>query len=211
MNMKVNLLITEQQKKVILLESVSKDFGETIKKNYEFVKTILEKSADQIGFDLKFTITWGASIGGMVGPLNDFLNNIDPTLSDVEISLLLTGVIATYYLDNKENLNKIINKIKENGLYDTFKRLIVKGNELKDVFLAFMQSLNLTLHKVSNMMSYTFIIPLIPTLYQMAQSGEYNNNDIRQVALRLASFGLLTVSSIMVRELISKLLRRFKG
>jgi hypothetical protein len=74
-----------------------------------------------------------------------------------------------------------------------------------------MDSLNLTLHKVSNMMSYTFIIPLIPMLYQMAQSGNYDNNDIKQVALRLASFGLLTVSSVMVRELISKLLRRFKG
>jgi hypothetical protein len=48
-------------------------------------------------------------------------------------------------------------------------------------------------------------------LYQMAQSGNYDNNDIKQVALRLASFGLLTVSSVMVRELISKLLRRFKG
>jgi len=209
--MKVNLLITEHQKKVILLESINRDFGDTIKKNYEFVKTILNKSADQIGFDLKFTITWGASIGGMVGPLNDFLNHIDPSLSDVEISLLLTGIIATYYLDNKTALNKIVSKIKENGLYDTFKSLVKKGDELKDTFLKFMGSLNLTLHKVSNMMSYTFIIPLIPMLYQMAQSGNYDNNDIKQVALRLASFGLLTVSSVMVRELISKLLRRFKG
>ena len=71
--------------------------------------------------------------------------------------------------------------------------------------------LYLTLHKVSNIMSYTFILPIIPMLFQLAQGDEFNQNDIRQISMRLAGFGLLTVSGGIIREIFTKIINRFKG
>jgi hypothetical protein len=44
----------------------------------------------------------------------------------------------------------------------------------------------------------------------MSQSGEISDQDIRQLALRIGSFGLLTVSSIAVVSLVKKMVKRFR-
>jgi uncharacterized membrane protein len=207
----MKIAVTEHQKKFIITESISEEFNSIIERGYNFTKEILEKSAEQIGINIQFAITWGASIGGMVGPLNDFIKNTESEMSDIEISLLLTGIIASYYVDNKEYVKKILTKIKEKGLSEVFLRVFKKSQELKNAFFDFIESLNITLHKVTNIMSYTFIIPIIPMLYDMATGSNLDGEQISEIAKRLASFGVLTVSGILVRELINKIIKRFKS
>ena len=207
----MKIAVTEHQKKFIITESISEEFNSIIERGYNFTKEILEKSAEQIGINIQFAITWGASIGGMVGPLNDFIKNTESEMSDIEISLLLTGIIASYYVDNKEYVKKILTKIKEKGLSEVFLRVFKKSQELKNAFFDFIESLNITLHKVTNIMSYTFIIPIIPMLYDMATSSNLDGEQISEIAKRLASFGVLTVSGILVKELINKIIKRFKS
>lgn len=207
----MKIAVTEHQKKFIITESISEEFNSIIERGYNFTKEILEKSAEQININIQFAITWGASIGGMVGPLNDFIKNTESEMSDIEISLLLTGIIASYYVDNKEYVKKILTKIKEEGLSEVFLRVFKKSQELKNAFFDFIESLNITLHKVTNIMSYTFIIPIIPMLYDMATSSNLDGEQISEIAKRLASFGVLTVSGILVRELINKIIKRFKS
>jgi uncharacterized membrane protein len=207
----MKIAVTEHQKKFIITESISEEFNSIIERGYNFTKEILEKSAEQIGINIQFAITGGASIGGMVGPLNDFIKNTESEMSDIEISLLLTGIIASYYVDNKEYVKKILTKIKEKGLSEVFLRVFKKSQELKNAFFDFIESLNITLHKVTNIMSYTFIIPIIPMLYDMATGSNLDGEQISEIAKRLASFGVLTVSGILVRELINKIIKRFKS
>jgi hypothetical protein len=209
--MNSNFIITEEQKKLIINESIGSELGGIVKENYEFVKDILKKASEQIGVNLEFAITWGATIGGLVGPLNDFVMGVSPEINDVELSLLLTGVIAVIYFDNKKLITTILEKIKENGLEDIFKTTLKKGEELKNVFLTFIESLNLTTHKIINIMSYTFIVPLIPQLFELGHNGTFTDSDISQISVRLASFGVLTVSSLIIRELVNKMLQRFKN
>lgn len=207
--MNITIIINEEQKKRILLESSGGSMSELIKKNYDFTKDILTKSSSQIGLNFEFLITWGASIGGFVGPLNDFIAGIHPEFSEIDISLLLTGIIASYYVDNKEMIKKVYYKIKERGIFDAFKTLLKKSEELKTVFFEFIESLGITLHKVTNILSYTFVIPLIPMLYNLSQEGVNSNTEIYEIVKRLTGFGLLTVSGILTKELISKIIRRF--
>ena len=207
----MKIAVTEHQKKFIITESISEEFNSIIERGYNFTKEILEKSAEQIGINIQFAITWGASIGGMVGPLNDFIKNTESEMSDIEISLLLTGIIASYYVDNKEYVKKILTKIKEEGLSEVFLRVFKKSQELKNAFFDFIESLNITLHKVTNIMSYTFIIPIIPMLYDMATSSNLDGEQISEIAKRLSSFGVLTVSGILVKELFNKIIKRFKS
>ena len=209
--MEMTLIITESQRKMILTESIVSNFAESVKNNYEFVKQVIKEASESMGMNLQFAITWGASIGGFIGPINNFLEGKYPNLTDLELSLILTGVIATYYFDNAEMAKQVFEKIKEDGLTSPFKEALRKGKEFKDSFLDFVSSLNITLHKVTNMMGYTFILPLIPMLFEIAKNGEYNNHDIKQISLRLASFGILTVSAIMIRELVTKIIKRFRS
>jgi len=209
--MKMNITITESQKRKLLTESIGENISYMVERSYELTKDVLKKSSEQMGINFEFAITWGASIGGMVGPLNDFIRNTEPEMNDIQISLLLTGVIASYYFDNKEYLKKILLKIKEEGLGDVFVRIFKKSKELKNAFLDFISSLNITFHKVTNIMSYTFIIPLIPMLYEVANRGTISHSEISEITTRLMSFGLVTVSGLLLKELMNKIIKRFKS
>jgi len=208
--MSATLLINENQKRIILRESVNNEFGDMVKQNYKFVKDVLKMSSKQMGMNFEFLFTWGASIGGFVGPLNEFISGRYPNVSDVEMSLILTGIIATFYMNNKEMIRKILEKIKSEGLSEEFKTGLNKANQLKSTFVDFMEGLNITLHSVTNIMSYAFIIPLIPIVYSAVNSGAFKTGDAKEIAVRLASFGVLTVSGIVMKELFSKLIRVFK-
>lgn len=209
--MSVTILINESQKQRLLLETSGGEMDNVIKKNYQLVKKILTTSSKQLNTDLKFLITWGASIGGMVGPINDFVQGKYPELNDVQLSLLLTGVIATYYFDNKTLMDKLYKKLTEEGIFTQFLTVIKKCDELRDSFLTFIDSLGITLHKVTNMMSYTFIIPLLPLVYNMSMSGSVSEKEISEIVIRLSSFGLVAVSGVIMKELISKIVRRFRS
>jgi hypothetical protein len=201
----------ENQKRIILRESVNNEFGDMVKQNYKFVKDVLKMSSQQMGMNFEFLFTWGASIGGFIGPLNEFIAGRYPDVSDMDMSLILTGIIATFYMNNKEMIRKILEKIKSEGLSEEFKTSLNKANQLKSTFVDFMGGLNMTLHSVTNIMSYAFIIPLIPIVYSAVTSGAFKSGDAKEIAVRLASFGVLTVSGIVMKELFSKLIRVFNG
>jgi hypothetical protein len=209
--MKMSVLITEHQRKVLITESLVEDFGNVIKNNYRLATEILKESKEQMGVNLQFMMTWGASIGGFVGPLTDFIEGRYPELNSAQVTSILIGIVATFYLDNKKIISQILEKIKEQGLSEYFKVTFNKANELKNSFLSFVESLNLTFHKVTNMMTYTFIIPLVEKLISIAQTGQLDDGDLKQLAMRISSFGLLTVSSIGIVKLVKKMVNRFRN
>jgi hypothetical protein len=207
----MRILITESQKRMILLESSGEELGNIIKQNAERVKKLIEEAQGQIGLNLQFLLTWGAGIGGFIGPIESFVRGRFPNLSDMEVTLILIGVISTYFFENKELIKKISDKIQQEGLSKTFEKVIRKSDELKRTFLEFIESLGVLFHRVTNMMSYTFIIPLIPIIYQMTTDGLVNGFDLKQLVIRVISFSGLTISGILFKELITKMVRRFKG
>ena len=207
----MSVLITEQQRKVLITESFGDEFARVMKNNYKIASDILQESKEQMGINLQFMMTWGASIGGFVGPLSDFIAGKYPELNSVQVTSILIGIVATFYLDNKKMISAILLKIKEKGLSEYFKDVFTKAEELKNSFLNFIESLNLTFHKVTNMMTYTFIIPLVERLISIAQTGQIDDGDLRQLGMRVASFGLLTISSITIVKFIKKLVARFRG
>jgi len=60
------------------------------------------------------------------------------------------------------------------------------------------------------MMAYTFLIPLLPEIYNLVQ-GNGQNVDPDMMVDRIMNYGLVTVSSIFIKELIVKLIKRFKS
>jgi hypothetical protein len=110
-------------------------------------------------------------------PLNDFIMGVDPTLSTDEVCLILSALILTYYHESKSSLKKLMEIIKEKNLVDIFKTANDKADELKNTFTKFIESLNISLHKMTNIMAYTFIIPIIPMLVSFSH-GNITNEDV---------------------------------
>ena len=209
--MKMDILINENQKRFLIVEGLSDNLAKDTKKLFDITKKVLSDSSKQLKMNLEFLLTWGASIGGFMGPLNKFLEGKYPELSTTDSALILTGVISILYYDNKSTIKEILEKIKEKGLSKEFMSAVAKGRELKQVFLDFVSSLNLTTHKISNIMSYTFIVPLLPMIYDMVQSGTVNPEDASKIAQRLAGFGFLTVGGNSLKEFIEKIIKKFSN
>lgn len=207
----MKIIITESQKRIILTESTGEELGNIIKQNTERAINILKESQAQMGLNLQFLFTWGAGIGGFMGPVEDFIRGRFPELSEQELLYILIGVIATYFIDNKKTVSKIYTEIQENGLSKVFEVVLRKTDTLKNTFAKFVESLGVTFHKITNMVSYLFILPLIPPLANLVFNGSLGNMDPRELAMRIVGFAGVTISGIIFRELILKMVRRFKS
>jgi hypothetical protein len=208
--MKTTIIINEQQKKLILKESIVDNIRKSIEEGYEYSTKVLSEVKKDYGLNLDFLITWGASIGGFMSPIGEFVQGRYPSLTDVELSLILTGIIAVHYLDNKKDIEKILLKIKEEGLSEAFKVGLKKSNELKNTLFNFLESLNITFFKVSKMMSYAFIVPILLMIFNMVKSGQISPSDAKEITVRIIGSGVVSLSGIVVRDLVTKLIKRFR-
>jgi len=208
--MKMNILITESQERMILNESIGREFGNILKKNSDIGNLISAQIKEITGGDKAALLTFGASIGGLMGPVGDFLEGKYPNMNDVEISLLLTGVFATFFYNSPKLIKKIKSKISEKNLDSEFDVALSKAQELKDTFFDFMESLNITLFKVSNILGFAFLIPLLPYIHQLSE-GKLSMADINKIVTILLSYGIITITSSTLKEIMVKLIKRFKG
>jgi hypothetical protein len=208
--MKMNILITESQERMILNESIGREFGNILRKNSDIGKLISTQIKEITGGDKAALITFGASIGGLMGPVGDFLEGKYPSMNDGEISLLLTGAIATFYYNSPKLIKKIKDIVKEKGLDSEFDVALSKTKELNEVFFDFMESLNITLFKVSNVLGFAFLIPLLPYIHQISE-GKLSIMDINKIITILLSYGVITISSSALKEIMVKLIKRFRG
>jgi len=208
--MKMNILITESQERMILNESIGREFGNILRQNSDIGKLISAQIKEITGGDKAALLTFGASIGGLMGPVGDFLEGKYPSMNDVEISLLLTGALATFFYNSPKLIDKIKDIVKEKGLESEFDVTLSKTKELNEAFFYFMESLNITLFKISNILGFAFLIPLLPYIHQISE-GKLSIMDINKIVTILLSYGVLTISSSTLKEIMIKLIKRFKG
>jgi hypothetical protein len=206
----MNILITENQERMILNESIGRELGDILRKNSNLGKLISDQIKEVMGNDKIGLLTFGTSVGGLMGPVSDFLAGNYPTMNDLEISLLLTGVIATFFYNSPKLIKKITSLIKDKNLESEFEVALTKTQELREVFYEFMESLNITFFKVSNVLGFTFLIPLLPYIHELS-GGNLTMTDITKIAKMLTSYGFITISAVTLKEILTKIIKRFKG
>jgi len=208
--MKMNILITETQQRMILTESIGRELGDILKKNSDLGQLISNQIKEVIGNDKIGLLTFGASVGGLMGPVGEFIEGKYPTMNDVEISLLLTGVIATLFYNSPKLIKRITSLINDKGLTSEFDVALAKTNELRDTFYEFIESLNITFFKITNVLGFTFLIPLLPYIHEIS-NGTITMSDINKIVKMLISYGVITISAATLKEIMVKIIKRFKG
>jgi hypothetical protein len=205
----MKIIITESQHKKILLESASENVMNKLDSLRSFFIDVSKTVKKQFGVDIEFLLTWGTTIGGFVQPVSEFIKGEFPDITITNLALISTGIIITYFTSNKKLLGKIVEKIKENGMIYEFDQMLKKAGELKKVFLAFVESLGLPMAKIANMLAYSFLIPIIPELYEFAQG--HSDIDVVDTVKRIVSYLGLTSLGFSIKKLITTIVERFKS
>lgn len=205
----MKIIITESQYIKILSEERQNNLLEKLKDLKSFFKKVSEETKNQVGLDLSFLTTWGVTIAGFVKPVSDFIAGNFPEMSSTDLALISTGIILTYYHSNKEMLGKVLNKIKEKELVFEFDSALKVADKLKNVFLSFIESLAVPTSKISNMLAYTFLIPILPELYEAAQSG--SQVDVKEIIERSVAFLVVSFGGNFAKRLMLEIVKRFKS
>lgn len=206
----MNFLITESQLKFIVENKDSDFFTVYLENLSKLSNEVYETSKKKFGIDLKLLVTWGAGVGGFIAPLDNFIKNGNFNISDSDGTLIIVAVISTLFLDNESKIKRIQDEIEKNGLSEIFELTLNKAETLKESFINFLSSMNVSVNNVISLARYSFLIPIIDDLQNLAQG----TSELKQAAIiiskRLLSSGLLTISSEILTKLIHKILLRFK-
>ena len=205
----MEFLITESQLKLILQEQDQSKMSDYMKEMYSYTKNLVDKSKKIYGLNLKLLLTWGASIGGFVLPLDNFIKTGRFELNDVEQTLILIGIACSIFYDNSRTLKLIYKKIKEHGLEDVFKEVLVKSKNLKSSFSRFLSSANVTVSSSLDLLAYSFLIPIITDILDASVNGGDIEIMSKTIAKRLIASGVVIVSQVFLSEAINKLIKKF--
>lgn len=207
----MNFLISENQLKVILSEGLRESFQENMKIINAFSHEIVNRVKRKYGLNLKLLLTWGTSFGGLVMPLSNFIEKGGFNLDENQKSLLLLGVAAVLYFDNKSAIKKIFTKIKEEGLQKEFETVLGKGFELRKAFFGFIQSLDTSITSFSEIVSYAFILPIVSDIYDVAMKTDSIETAAGNITSRLIASGVTLVGAELLHSLIKSMSKRFKN
>ena len=204
----MEFLINESQLRVILQEQDQSKMTDYMRELYSFTSNITNKVRKTYGLNLKLLLTWGASVGGLVMPLDNFIRSGRFDITDEQVALLLVGVACTYFYDNENALKKILSKIKEEGLEDIFKEVLLKGKNLKDSFTKFIKSSKVTINSTLDIITYAFLIPIVTDIQSLMTSGEDIQTVSMKVAKRLVASGVVLVGQVVLTEIIKKIIKK---
>lgn len=206
----MDIILTESQYIKVLQESKENAMSDIFTDSKNFTKKIIKDVKKQFGIDFVFLGTWGSVIGGFVGPVSKYMSDRYPNLTETDITLISFGIILTFFSSNKEKLREVLELIKEKKLITFFDRALAKSYDLRDALFGFLESLNLTFSKVSNMIAYTFLVPLVPVLKDIADLS-VGEKQINLIAMGIGHYlgGIFT--SHIVYMIVKKIIDRFKS
>lgn len=207
----MDFIITESQLKFVLEEKNKPKISQDIKSLWVFTKDITNRVKNKYGLDFKLLMTWGATVGGLVLPLDTFIRSGDLQLTDDQIALILFGCATTVIFDNERIMLQVIKSLKDEGLVDTFRKVIKTAKELKESFIDFLLSLNMSVGNVASLIRYSFLIPIIPDLLSYANNPSNLNETVEIIVNRVLASGVLTVSTEVLTQIIRKSLIRMRG
>lgn len=206
----MNFLITEGQLKVLMNEGYKSFFAENMRILNAFTNNLINKVKRKFALNLKLLSTWGTSVGGLVLPLDEYIRTSEFKVDENQAALILLGVVSIIYFDNKSLFEKIYSKIKEEGLEQIFLKVYTKGLKLREAFLGFLNSLQLSITSISELISYSFLIPIILDIQNLVRSSGDFEKTAENITERIVASGLVLVGSEVLSEVIKKISKRIK-
>jgi hypothetical protein len=200
----MEITISEDIQRKLITESLMGDLSKILSNISQIGKENLKDTQKMMKFDLKFLLTWSATIGGFMGPLTQYIKDQNVELTEANINLIVVGVCATLFYNNEKLVAELVSKIKEEGLLPVFESALQKGAELRSALVRFLESIGLTVGNLFAIASFTFLIPIIGILNGYATSGEITPETIQEISERIVMAGVTALSATTIRNFLKK-------
>lgn len=206
----MDFLINESQLRAILQEQDESRMGDSVKEMYSFTKNIVNRVGKIYGMNLKFLLTWGTAVGGLVLPLDQFIKTGNFDLTDDQRYLILAGIAFIMFYENKKGLVKILETIREEGLEESFKKGLEKAKELKSSFKGFLSAANVSINSFMDTVAYAFLIPIILDIQNIAHGASDPKEAGLLIAERLVASGIVVIGTQALSQTIRKIIEKIK-
>ena len=194
---------------VLLLESQTTSFGKDLIEMHDQMVKILEDCYQVLKLNAKFLVTWGASLGGLILPLKNWIETNHPELTYEQVILLLLVVASNFFYDNEVFIKKVLKKIHQEGLVDVFKKVFKKTKELKKSLEELLMGLKNFTINMSSIVRYSFILPILSYLVNMVSEGDFDEN-VRLITTRILASGVVLISGVSLANLLTELFKSFQ-
>ena len=206
----MDFLINESQLRIILQEQDESKMTDYMKTMYSFTKNLANRVSKVYGLNVKMLMTWGTAVGGLVMPLDKFIRDGNFELTDDQRYLVLAGIAFITFYENKRGLVKILKKIKEEGLEDAFRLALEKAKDLKSAFKGFLSSLKITVSTFMDTVAYSFLIPIIMDIQDIAYRTSNPKESAILIAERLIASGGALITAQVLSQVIKKIIEKIK-
>lgn len=206
----MEFLITENQLRKILTEQNESRLTEEIKYLSDYTKNVVKNLKKFYQINMESLLTFGASVGGLMTPLDNFITTGNFNLEGKERVLVLTAVVAILLFENNKNIKDLLKKIEEEGLTGVFQTVLSKGEELKTAFVNFIKSFNVGLSRLMEMAAFGFLIPILYDVLNVVDGAVSVRHGSMLVAERIIASGLVFISKEVLTSLIRKIVNRIE-
>jgi hypothetical protein len=174
----------------------------------DYTVNLVKKLKTFYGLNFKMLLTWGASVGGLMMPLDNFIKSGNFNLDNQQEILILGAVASILFSENQRNITTLLKKIKEDGLTDVFQIILNKGEELKTSFVEFLKSLKVSIGSFMEMTAYAFLIPILFDILNVADQSTSIRQGSLLIAERIIASGVIFIAREAIYNLIRKIIKR---
>ena len=199
----MKVVLTESQYKKILLEGYKGKVGNTLMKMHEFSTKVVADAAHQLKFDFRFLVSYGAGIGAILQSVFEYLDGNFNGLSDAQIAGLAVMAVGVVFFENKD-LKSALSKVNDMGLTDELDQAVTYTDKLKSKFSYLLKLLGMSIHRVSNIVSYSFLIPILSIVIDIVTKHGVDSTQFQMLIESLLTSGLIAVEGVALRDVLLK-------
>ena len=199
----MKVVLTESQYKKILLEGYKEKVGNALMKMHEFSAKVVGDASTQLKYDFRFLVTYGAGIGAILQSVFEYLDGTFDGLTDVQIAGLAVMAVGIVFFEDKD-LKEQISKISEMGLDSELGRAVSFTDRLKSKFSYLLKLLGMSIHRLSNIVSYSFLIPILSIVIEVVTSHGSDSTQFQTLVESLLTSGLIAVEGVAIRDILLK-------
>lgn len=199
----MKVVLTEEQYRRILKEGYNEKIGSSLMKLHDFSKKVVGDAAHQLKFDFRFLVSYGAGIGAILQSVFEYLDGNFNGLTDTQIAGLAVMSVGVVFFENKD-LKSALSKIHEMGLTDELDQAVTYTDKLKSKFSYLLKLLGMSIHRVSNIVSYSFLIPILSIVIDIVTKHGVDSSQFQMLIESLLTSGLIAVEGVALRDVLLK-------
>jgi hypothetical protein len=200
---KMKVILTESQYRKLLKENFDQKVSGSLSKMHEFSKKVVSDASMQLRFDFRFLVTYGAGIGAILQSVFEYLEGNFNGLDDTQIAGLAVMAVGVVFYENKD-LRKPESIINSLGLDKELETAVSFTNKLKLKFAHLLKLLGMSIHRVSNIISYSFLIPILSIVIEVVTTHGINSTQFQTLLESLITSGLIAVEGVALRDILIK-------